>query len=101
MASGVTVIRKDRNGNILSAVYRPTVTDQPEQPSEVPVRPAPPALASVSPAVAVSQLQPQAQQAALPETGTKERGHLASGLLAAAAGVGLLGLAKRKKKSED
>ena len=87
-ADGVTVIRKDRNGQTISAVYVPTVTEAPVQPERT-ITPAPPSLTKREGAKA------------LPKTGTEETSYLAASLLAGVSGLGLIGLEKRKKKSED
>ena len=87
-ADGVTVIRKDRNGQMISAVYVPTVTENPVQPERT-ITPAPPSLSKSEGAKS------------LPKTGTEETSYLAASLLAGVSGLGLLGLEKRKKKSED
>ncbi|RSI52086.1 YSIRK-type signal peptide-containing protein [Streptococcus sanguinis] len=87
-ADGVTVIRKDRNGQTISAVYIPTVTEAPVQPERT-ITPAPPSLSKSESAKA------------LPKTGTEETSYLAASLLAGVSGLGLIGLDKRKKKSED
>ncbi|RSI52085.1 YSIRK-type signal peptide-containing protein [Streptococcus sanguinis] len=87
-ADGVTVIRKDRNGQTISAVYIPTVTEAPVQPERT-ITPAPPSLSKSESAQS------------LPKTGSEETSYLAAGLLAGVAGLGLIGLDKRKKKSED
>ena len=87
-ADGVTVIRKDRNGQIISAVYIPTVTEDLVQPERT-ITPAPPSLSKSEGAKA------------LPKTGTEETSYLAASLLAGVSGLGLIGLEKRKKKSED
>ena len=87
-ADGVTVIRKDRNGQTISAVYVPTVTEIPVQPERT-ITPVPPSLSMSEGAKA------------LPKTGTEETSYLAASLLAGVSGLGLIGLAKRKKKSED
>ena len=87
-ADGVTVIRKDRNGQTISAVYVPTVTEDPVQPERT-ITPAPPSLSKSEGAKA------------LPKTGTEETSYLAASLLAGVSGLGLIGLEKRKKKSED
>ena len=87
-ADGVTVIRKDRNGQTISAVYVPTVTEDPVQP-ERKITPAPPSLSKSEGAKS------------LPKTGTEETSYLAASLLAGVSGLGLMGLEKRKKKSED
>ena len=87
-ADGVTVVRKDRNGQTISAVYIPTVTEAPVQPERT-ITPAPPSLSKSESAKA------------LPKTGTEETSYLAASLLAGVSGLGLIGLDKRKKKSED
>ncbi|SQF71548.1 CshA/CshB family fibrillar adhesin-related protein [Streptococcus sanguinis] len=87
-ADGVTVIRKDRNGQMISAVYVPTVTENPVQPERT-ITPAPPSLSKSEGAKS------------LPKTGTEETSYLAASLLAGVSGLGLMGLEKRKKKSED
>ena len=87
-ADGVTVIRKDRNGQTISAVYVPTVTENPVQPERT-ITPAPPSLSKSE------------SGKALPKTGTEETSYLAASLLAGVSGLGLIGLEKRKKKSED
>ncbi|WP_061592797.1 CshA/CshB family fibrillar adhesin-related protein [Streptococcus sanguinis] len=87
-ADGVTVIRKDRNGQTISAVYVPTVTENPVQ-TERTITPAPPSLSKSE------------GGKALPKTGTEETSYLAASLLAGVSGLGLIGLEKRKKKSED
>ena len=87
-ADGVTVIRKDRNGQTISAVYIPTVTENPVQPERT-ITPAPPSLSKSEGAKS------------LPKTGTEETSYLAASLLAGVSGLGLIGLEKRKKKSED
>ena len=87
-ADGVTVIRKDRNGQTISAVYVPTVTENPVQPERT-ITPAPPSLSKSE------------GTKSLPKTGTEETSYLAASLLAGVSGLGLFGLEKRKKKSED
>ena len=87
-ADGVTVIRKDRNGQTISAVYVPTVTETPVQPERT-ITPAPPSLSKSEGAKS------------LPKTGIEETSYLAASLLAGISGLGLIGLDKRKKKSED
>ncbi|WP_032906487.1 CshA/CshB family fibrillar adhesin-related protein [Streptococcus sanguinis] len=87
-ADGVTVVRKDRNGQTISAVYIPTVTEAPVQPERT-ITPAPPSLSKSEGAKV------------LPKTGTEETSYLAASLLAGVSGLGLIGLEKRKKKSED
>ena len=87
-ADGVIVIRKDRNGQIISAVYVPTVTEDPVQPERT-ITPAPPSLSK------------REGTKALPKTGSEETSYLAASSLAGVSGLGLIGLEKRKKKSED
>ena len=87
-ADGVTVIRKDRNGQTISAIYVPTVTEAPVQPERT-ITPASPSLSKSEGAKS------------LPKTGTEETSYLAASLLAGVSGLGLIGLEKRKKKSED
>ena len=87
-ADGVTVIRKDRNGQTISAIYVPTVTEDPVQPERT-ITPAQPSLSKSE------------SGKALPKTGTEETSYLAASLLAGVSGLGLIGLEKRKKKSED
>jgi len=87
-ADGVTVIRKDRNGQTISAIYVPTVTEAPVQPERT-ITPAPPSLSKSEGAKS------------LPKTGTEETSYIAASLLAGVSGLGLIGLEKRKKKSED
>ena len=87
-ADGVTVIRKDRNGQTISAVYVPTVTENPVQPERT-ITPAPPSFSKSEGAKS------------LPKTGTEETSYLAASLLAGVSGLGLIGLEKRKKNSED
>ncbi|WP_270618622.1 CshA/CshB family fibrillar adhesin-related protein [Streptococcus sanguinis] len=86
-ADGVTVIRKDRNGQTISAVYVPTVTEDPVVPERT-ITPVPPSLSKSESAKS------------LPKTGTEETSYLAASLLAGVSGLGLIGLDKRKKKSE-
>ena len=87
-ADGVTVIRKERNGQTISAVYVPTVTEAPVQPERT-ITPAPPSLSKSESAKS------------FPKTGSEETSYLAASLLAGVSGLGLFGLEKRKKKSED
>ena len=87
-ADGVTVIRKDRNGQTISAIYVPTVTEDSVQPERT-ITPAPPSLSKSE------------SGKALPKTGTEETSYLATSLLAGVSGLGMIGLEKRKKKSED
>ncbi|AOS71558.1 CshA/CshB family fibrillar adhesin-related protein [Streptococcus gordonii] len=112
-AKGVVVIRKDRNGQTISASYTPRVTEipvvpnrpsTPEQP-KVPVIPAEPAVAVQTPK-AEERVEPvyvdsKDEKGVLPRTGSQTSDQTASGLLAAIASLTFLGLANRKKKSEE
>ena len=112
-AKGVVVIRKDRNGQTISASYTPRVTEipvvpnrpsTPEQP-KVPVIPAEPAVAVQTPKaeerVEPVYVDPKDEKGVLPRTGSQASDQTASGLLAAIASLTFLGLANRKKKSEE
>ena len=112
-AKGVVVIRKDRNGQTISASYIPRVTEipvvpnrpsTPEQP-KVPVIPAEPAVAVQTPKaeerVEPIYVDPKDEKGVLPRTGSQTSDQTASGLLAAIASLTFFGLANRKKKSEE
>jgi len=112
-AKGVVVIRKDRNGQTISASYTPRVTEipvvpnrpsTPEQP-KVPVIPAEPAVAVQTPKaeerVEPVYVDPKDEKGVLPRTGSQASDQTASGLLAAIASLTFFGLANRKKKSEE
>ncbi|WP_412080615.1 CshA/CshB family fibrillar adhesin-related protein [Streptococcus gordonii] len=112
-AKGVVVIRKDRNGQTISASYTPRVTEipvvpnrpsTPEQP-KVPVIPADPAVAVQTPKaeerVEPIYVDPKDEKGVLPRTGSQTSDQTASGLLAAIASLTFFGLANRKKKSEE
>ncbi|MCY7080433.1 GEVED domain-containing protein [Streptococcus oralis] len=83
-AKGVKVIRKDRNGNIISGFYTPTVVEVPvvENPEQ-------------------QGITEERTAKTLPNTGSEETSHLTAGLLAALSGMGLISLAKRKKSEEE
>ena len=83
-AKGVKVIRKDRNGNIISGFYTPTVV-------ELPVVENPEQQGNTEERTAKT----------LPNTGSEETSHLTVGLLAALSGMGLISLAQRKKSEEE
>ena len=112
-AKGVVVIRKDRNGQTISASYTPRVTEipvvpnrpsTPEQP-KVPVIPAEPAVAVQTPKaeerVEPVYVDPKDEKGVLPRTGSQTSDQTDSGLLAAIASLTFFGLANRKKKSEE
>ena len=83
-AKGVKVIRKDRNGNIISGFYIPTVVELPviENPEQ-------------------QGITEERTTKTLPNTGSEETSHLTAGLLAALSGMGLISLAQRKKSEEE
>ena len=83
-AKGVKVIRKDRNGNIISGFYAPTVVELPvvENPEQ-------------------QGITEERTTKTLPNTGSEETSHLTAGLLAALSGMGLISLAQRKKSEEE
>ncbi|EFM31223.1 GEVED domain-containing protein [Streptococcus mitis] len=83
-AKGVKVIRKDRNGNILSGFYTPTVVELPvvKNPEQ-------------------QGITEERTTKTLPNTGSEETSHLTAGLLAALSGMGLISLAQRKKSEEE
>ena len=83
-AKGVKVIRKDRNGNIISGFYTPTVVELPvvENPEQ-------------------QGITEERTTKTLPNTGSEETSHLTAGLLAALSGMGLISLAQRKKSEEE
>ena len=83
-AKGVKVIRKDRNGNIISGFYTPTVVELPvvENPEQ-------------------QGITEERTTKTLPNTGSEETSHLTAGLLATLSGMGLISLAQRKKSEEE
>ena len=120
-ASGVTVIRKDRNGNTISATYKPKVVDRlaPVVPV-VPVDPATPSKPkkptkpldyneSIKPTISdktrehkeeISFINPKDKNAKLPNTGSKNNDLLGGQLLATLGSLLLLSLVKKDKKEE-
>ena len=120
-ASGVTVIRKDRNGNTISATYKPKVVDRlvPVVPV-VPVEPATPSKPkkptkpldyneSIKPTISdktrehkeeISFINPKDKNAKLPNTGSKNNDLLGGQLLATLGSLLLLSLVKKYKKEE-
>ena len=83
-AKGVKVIRKDRNGNIISGFYTPTVVELPvvENPEQ-------------------QDIKEERATKTLPNTGSEETSHLTVALLAALSGMGLISLVQRKKSEEE
>ena len=96
-AKGVKVIRKDRNGNIISGFYIPTVVELPEQ-----VKP------SDKKELSVPDLKPDqltqnisVEKNQLPNTGSQEDGLKNLGILTALAGAMTLGLLGKKKRNDE
>ena len=96
-AKGVKVIRKDRNGNIISGFYTPTVVELPEQ-----VKPSDKQELSVpdsKPDQLTQNISVEKHQ--LPNTGTQEDGLKNLGILTALAGAMTLGLLGKKKRNDE
>ena len=96
-AKGVKVIRKDRNGNIISGFYIPTVVELPEQ-----VKP------SDKKELSVPDLKPDqltqnisVEKNQLPNTGSQEDGLKNLGIVTALAGAMTLGLLGKKKRNDE
>mgnify|MGYP001003243095 CR=1 FL=1 len=95
-AKGVKVICKDRNGNIISGFYTPTVVELPEQ-----VKPSDKKELSVAdskPDQLTQNISVEKNQ--LPNTGSQEDGLKNLGILTALAGVMTLGLLGKKKRND-
>ena len=96
-AKGVKVIRKDRNGNIISGFYIPTVVELPEQ-----VKPSDKKELSVpdsKPDQLTQNISVEKNQ--LPNTGSQEDGLKNLGILTALAGAMTLGLLGKKKRNDE
>ena len=96
-AKGVKVIRKDRNGNIISGFYTPTVVELPEQ-----VKPSDKKELSVpdsKPDQLTQNISVEKHQ--LPNTGTQEDGLKNLGILTALAGAMTFGLLGKKKRNDE
>ena len=96
-AKGVKVIRKDRNGNIISGFYTPTVVELPEQ-----VKPSDKKELSVpdsKPDQLTQNISVEKHQ--LPNTGSQEDGLKNLGILTTLAGVMTLGLLGKKKRNDE
>ena len=94
---GVKVIRKDRNGNIISGFYTPTVVELPEQ-----VKPSDKKELSVpdsKPDQLTQNISVEKNQ--LPNTGSQEDGLKNLGILTTLAGVMTLGLLGKKKRNDE
>ena len=96
-AQGVKVIRKDRNGNIISGFYTPTVVELLEQ-----VKPSDKKELSV-PESKQDQLisNTSVEKNQLPNTGSQEDGLKNLGILTALAGAMTLGLLGKKKRNDE
>ena len=96
-AKGVKVIRKDRNGNIISGFYTPTVVELPEQ-----VKPSDKKELSVpdsKPDQLTQNISVEKNQ--LPNTGSQEDGLKNLGIVTALAGAMTLGLLGKKKRNDE
>ena len=96
-SKGVKVIRKDRNGNIISGFYTPTVVELPEQ-----VKPSDKKELSVpdsKPDQLTQNISVEKNQ--LPNTGSQEDGLKNLGILTTLAGVMTLGLLGKKKRNDE
>ncbi len=96
-AKGVKVFRKDRNGNIISGFYTPTVVELPEQ-----VKPSDKKELSVpdsKPDQLTQNISVEKNQ--LPNTGSQEDGLKNLGILTTLAGVMTLGLLGKKKRNDE
>ncbi|QRO08244.1 gram-positive signal peptide, YSIRK family domain protein [Streptococcus oralis] len=94
---GVKVIRKERNGNIISGFYTPTVVELPEQ-----VKPSDKKELSVpdsKPDQLTQNISVEKNQ--LPNTGSQEDGLKNLGILTALAGAMTLGLLGKKKRNDE
>ena len=96
-AKGVKVIRKDRNGNIISGFYTPTVVELPEQVKQ-----------SDKKELSVPDSKPDqltqnifVEKNQLPNTGSQEDGLKNLGILTALAGAMTLGLLGKKKRNDE
>ncbi len=96
-AKGVKVIRKDRNGNIISGFYTPTVVELPEQvkPSDKKELLVP----DSKPDQLTQNISVEKNQ--LPNTGSQEDGLKNLGILTALAGAMTLGLLGKKKRNDE
>ena len=96
-AKGVKVIRKDRNGNIISGFYTLTVVELPEQ-----VKPSDKKELSVpdsKPDQLTQNISVEKHQ--LPNTGSQEDGLKNLGILTTLAGAMTLGLLGKKKRNDE
>ena len=96
-AKGVKVIRKDRNGNILSGFYTPTVVELPEQVKQSDKKEL--SVADSKPDQLTQNISVEKNQ--LPNTGSQEDGLRNLGILTALAGAMTLGLLGKKKRNDE
>ena len=96
-AKGVKVIRKDRNGNIISGFYAPTVVELPEQVKSSDKKELP--VPDSKPDQLIQNISVEKNQ--LPNTGSQEDGLKNLGILTALAGVMTLGLLGKKKRNDE
>ena len=96
-AKGVKVIRKDRNGNIISGFYTPTVVELPEQVKQSDKKEL--SVPDSKPDQLTQNISVEKNQ--LPNTGSQEDGLKNLGILSALAGAMTLGLLGKKKRNDE
>ena len=96
-AKGVKVIRKDRNGNIISGFYTPTVVELPEQVKQSDKKEL--SVPDSKPDQLTQNISVEKNQ--LPNTGSQEDGLRNLGILTALAGAMTLGLLGKKKRNDE
>ncbi|WP_125391393.1 YSIRK-type signal peptide-containing protein [Streptococcus oralis] len=96
-AKGVKVIRKDRNGNIISGFYTPTVVELPEQVKQSDKKEL--SVPDSKPDQLTQNISVEKNQ--LPNTGSQEDGLKTLGILTALAGAMTLGLLRKKKRNDE
>ena len=96
-AKGVKVIRKDRNGNIISGFYTPTVVELPEQVKQSDKKEL--SVPDSKPDQLTQNISVEKNQ--LPNTGSQEDGLKNLGILTALTGVMTLGLLGKKKRNDE
>ena len=96
-AKGVKVIRKDRNGNIISGFYTPTVVELPEQVKQSDKKEL--SVPDSKPDQLTQNISVEKNQ--LPNTGSQEDGLKTLGILTALAGAMTLGLLGKKKRNDE
>ncbi|MCY7067586.1 YSIRK-type signal peptide-containing protein [Streptococcus oralis] len=96
-AKGVKVIRKDRNGNIISGFYTPTVVELPEQVKQSDKKEL--SVPDSKPDQLTQNISVEKNQ--LPNTGSQEDGLKNLGILTTLAGAMILGLLGKKKRNDE